>query len=115
MVTFRAIVAKTWPFSRGTGRITARRLLRFFRSVLMPRSGSHIVAGLVLLCCPLFVGASDDPKPAAPHPKTVEQVAEAARKSLAVITFAGRDGKRQGLGTGFVVGADGLIATNMHV
>ncbi len=27
----------------------------------------------------------------------------------------GRDGKRQGLGTGFVVGADGLIATNMHV
>src|SRR5205823_10724963 len=35
--------------------------------------------------------------------------------SLVVITFAGRDGKRQGLGTGFVVGDDGLIATNLHV
>jgi regulator of sirC expression with transglutaminase-like and TPR domain len=45
----------------------------------------------------------------------VEQVSEAARKSVVVITFAGRDGKRQGLGTGFVVAADGLIATNLHV
>src|SRR5438445_5615774 len=47
--------------------------------------------------------------------QTVEQIAETARKSVVVITFSGRDGKRQGLGTGFVVGADGLIATNLHV
>jgi regulator of sirC expression with transglutaminase-like and TPR domain len=78
-------------------------------------SGSHAIAALVLLGCSWSLQASDDPKPSAPRPKTVEQVAEAARKSLAVITFAGRDGKRQGLGTGFVVGADGLIATNLHV
>ncbi len=50
-----------------------------------------------------------------PAVKTVEQIAEQARKSVVMITFTGRDGKRMGLGTGFVVGADGLIATNYHV
>lgn len=66
----------------------------------------------------LFGGAdlwADDPKPAVPPARTVEQLAESARKSIAVITVAGRDGKRHGIGTGFVVAADGLIATNLHV
>lgn len=46
---------------------------------------------------------------------TVEQVAERCRPSIVVITFDGRDGKRQGLGSGFIVSPDGMIATNLHV
>jgi serine protease Do len=52
---------------------------------------------------------------AADATRSVEEVAAAARKSLAVISYEGRDGKREGLGTGFVVAADGLVATNRHV
>jgi len=50
-----------------------------------------------------------------PAVASVEKLVETVRKSIVVITFSGRDGTRQGLGTGFVVGADGLIATNLHV
>jgi regulator of sirC expression with transglutaminase-like and TPR domain len=46
--------------------------------------------------------------------RTVEQVADEVRKSVVVVTVSGRDGQRQGLGTGFVVG-EGLVATNLHV
>jgi regulator of sirC expression with transglutaminase-like and TPR domain len=56
-------------------------------------------------------GFADDPKP---DRTTAELVAE-LKPSIVVITFSGRDGKQEGLGTGFVVSAEGLIATNYHV
>lgn len=55
--------------------------------------------------------AADETSP----PLSVEKLFEKVRPSVVVITFAGRDAGRDGLGTGFVVSREGLIATNLHV
>src|SRR5262249_7258206 len=72
------------------------------------RSPMHLTVSLLSLLVPL---ASEKPAPAA---RTVAQVTDWVRKSVVLITTPGRDGRRQGLGTGLVVG-DGLVATNLHV
>ncbi len=46
---------------------------------------------------------------------SVEKLAADAKDAIAVIVYTGRDGKQQGLGTGFVISEGGLIATNYHV
>src|SRR5262245_23772503 len=59
-----------------------------------------------------FAGAHAADEPAA---LSVKALAAKVRPSIVVITFAGREGSRQGLGTGFVIDRSGLIATNLHV
>src|SRR5437868_1263333 len=53
--------------------------------------------------------AADEPSP------RIEKLVESARRSVVVRTVRGRDGKQQWIGTVFLVSADGLIATNLHV
>lgn len=53
--------------------------------------------------------------PAAGEARSVTEITEAARSSIVTVTQIGRGGLHEALGTGFVIRADGLIATNLHV
>ncbi len=56
-----------------------------------------------------------DDAPQAPVEKSVEDLAAQAKKAVVVVTVQGRDGEKQGLGSGFIFDAGGLVATNLHV
>ena len=54
-------------------------------------------------------------KQAAADAKSVEALTATALPSVVVIKHFGRDGKEDGVGAGFVISTDGLIATSLHV
>jgi regulator of sirC expression with transglutaminase-like and TPR domain len=64
-----------------------------------------LVAPLVALTCAV----------AAEPRRSVEELARDLRRSVVTIRYSGRGDGDRGLGTGFVVAADGLVATNLHV
>ena len=49
------------------------------------------------------------------EPLDAKRFAKQIRDSIVVLTQFGRDDNEEGVGTGFVVSADGLIATSLHV
>ncbi len=72
-----------------------------------------IVVAIALFACASLVPAVAEE--AAGVELSVEALTEQVRKSVVVINSMGRDGERQGMGAGFVISADGLVATNFHV
>lgn len=76
-----------------------------------------IIASLLALASSTFaqIEAQDAKRAEANTSASLTALAARVRKSVMVITHTSRDGKETGLGTGFVISADGLIATNMHV
>jgi regulator of sirC expression with transglutaminase-like and TPR domain len=69
---------------------------------------------LLLALFASVMAAERKPTPPAQAPDVVA-LAERGKKSVVVVTHYGRDGKQDGVGAGFVVAADGLIATCLHV
>lgn len=87
---------------------------------------TFVVLGLFAALVPTVGQAQDEKKPvkkkvvekkAAPVSKTmtVEELTDYVKPSVVVILHTGRDGKQAGLGTGFILSDDGMIATNLHV
>jgi regulator of sirC expression with transglutaminase-like and TPR domain len=74
---------------------------------------------------PLALRAAEEQPLVAPRPEaqasesdpgvSAEDLAVRAKESVVSVSFAGRDGQEAGMGTGFVIDANGLIATNLHV
>ncbi len=64
-----------------------------------------------LAACLLLARTQEAPPPAA----DARRLAEKALPSVVVLTVGARDGGAEGVGTGFVVSPDGLVATNLHV
>ena len=95
-----------------------------YRSQARHLLGSWAIIGVTVVLSVAAVAAADaaetppggPAQPAVePNVNTVEAIAKQVRDSIVTIRFSGRGGGDQGLGTGFVIAADGLIATNYHV
>lgn len=83
----------------------------------MQRTISLLLLGLTL--APRVFAQETTPPTELPAPALapagIEELTARVQPSVVIIRFAGRDGTPQGIGSGFVIREDGLIATNLHV
>ena len=76
----------------------------------------NILIGVGLtICFPLIAGAAEKKSPRTNDAPDIVALTERVGQSVVVVRQYGRDGKQDGVGAGFVVAADGLIATCLHV
>ena len=75
-----------------------------------------IFLGVCLTTCLALTVVAAEKKSARPNDTPdIVALTERAGKSVVVVTHYGRNGRQDGVGAGFVVSADGLIATCLHV
>ncbi|HEY0551656.1 MAG TPA: tetratricopeptide repeat protein [Verrucomicrobiae bacterium] len=94
--------------------VILRVLSTFSANMCAAQRGTVGVTMLLLALFASVMAAERKPTPPAQAPDVVA-LAERGKKSVVVVTHYGRDGKQDGVGAGFVVAADGLIATCLHV
>ncbi len=89
----------------------------------LPCGRPLLTALLVLIAAPLFAQDKDKAPDSARgngfptgKPMTYEEITDRAMPSIVVVHQLGRDGREEeGVGAGFVISQDGLIATALHV
>ncbi len=92
--------------------VIPRTLSTFSANMSLAQRGT---VGVTMLLLAFFGGAAAEKKSPATQAPDVVALAERGKKSVVVVTHYGRNGKQDGVGAGFVVAADGLIATCLHV
>ena len=74
----------------------------------------HFFPIALLVSLVAFPTVADEPNNLV-KPQVLKELIESVNPSVATIRVNGRDGQQMGIGTGFVIDANGLIATNFHV
>ena len=80
-----------------------------------PLARGCLLVVFLLSLLPQVVTSAQQPAATDANSLNVEQIAAKTRSALVSISTTGRDGRTQGIGTGFIVDKSGLIATNLHV
>lgn len=82
------------------------------RATSCRRSLACLLLGTALTINVSFRAGAED---SLPPVQSVDTLAEVAKRSVVIISFHGREGRREGVGTGFAVAPGGYVATNLHV
>jgi serine protease Do len=87
-----------------------------FRHLAAPVTGLVLIGSLTINAAPAKKAkpantVEQESRPTA----SVEELARRLRPSVVIVSHFGREGKEEGIGAGFVISSNGLVATSLHV